>query len=172
VNGRGLLLVTVLAAIAVTAATTVVLLLVEPTAPRSEAVRTGALTGGAVVALYALWLNDRRRRVEESRHELESESISDERFARSVELLGNEADQVRVGALHALAWLARSTPRYKQTVLDVLCVSLRDARFDGGISFHRAIFQKEVELAGAAVGTFLDISTDAPLTQIGTLRSG
>jgi len=36
----------------------------------------------------------------------------------------------------------------------------------------RASFQEEVELAGAAVGTFLDISTDAPLTQIGTLSVG
>jgi hypothetical protein len=120
-----MLLVTVLAAIAVTVATTVMLLLVEPNASRSEAVRTGALSGGAVVALYALWLNDRRRRVEEDRHELEGVKVADERFARSVELLGNEADQVRVGALHSLVWLAGSTPRYKQTVLDVLCAYLR-----------------------------------------------
>ena len=124
-KGRLMLLATVLAAIAVTVATTVVLLLVDPAAPRSEAVRTGALSGGAVVALYALWLNDRRRRVEEGRHELESVKVADERFARSVELLGNDADQVRVGALHSLVWLAGSTPRYKQTVLDVLCAYLR-----------------------------------------------
>jgi hypothetical protein len=120
-----MLLATVLAAIAVTVATTAVLLLVEPTAPRSEAVRTGALSGGAVVALYALWLNDRRRRIEEDRHELETTKVADERFARSVEMLGNEADQVRVGALHSLVWLADSNPRYKQTVLDVLCAYLR-----------------------------------------------
>jgi hypothetical protein len=120
-----MLLATVLAAIAVTVTTTVVLLLVEPNAPRSEAVRTGALSGGAVVALYALWLNDRRRRVEEDRHELEGIKVADERFARSVELLGNEADQVRVGALHSLVWLAGSNPRYKQTVLDILCAYLR-----------------------------------------------
>jgi hypothetical protein len=124
-KGRLMLLATVLAAIAITVATTVVLLLVEPNAPRSEAVRTGALSGGAVVALYALWLNDRRRRVEEDRHELEGIKVADERFARSVELLGNEADQVRVGALHSLVWLAGSNPRYKQTVLDVLCAYLR-----------------------------------------------
>jgi hypothetical protein len=90
----------------VTASTTVVLLLVEPTASKAEAIKTGGLAGGAVIALYALRLNDRRRRTEEARHELESEKVADERFARSVELLGNEADQVRVGALHALAWLA------------------------------------------------------------------
>ncbi len=124
-KGRLMLLATVIVAIAVTVATTAVLLLVEPMAPRSEAVRTGALSGGAVVALYALWLNDRRRRIEEDRHELEGVKVADERFARSVELLGNEADQVRVGALHSLVWLAGSTPRYKKTVLDVLCAYLR-----------------------------------------------
>jgi hypothetical protein len=120
-----MLLTTVVVAIAITVVTTAVLLLVDPAAPRSEAVRTGALSGGAVVALYALWLNDRRRRVEEDRHALEGVKVADERFARSVELLGNEADQVRVGALHSLVWLAASTPRYKQTVLDVLCAYLR-----------------------------------------------
>ncbi|GAA1303903.1 pentapeptide repeat-containing protein [Pseudonocardia xinjiangensis] len=124
-RGRILLGASVLAALVVTACTTVVLLLVEPAVSPAEAIKTGGLSGGAVVALYALWLNDRRRRTEEARHELETEKVADERFARSVELLGNEADQVRVGALHALVWLAESSPRYKQTVLDVLCAYLR-----------------------------------------------
>jgi hypothetical protein len=279
-----MLLATVLAAIAVTVATTVALLLVEPTAPRSEAVRTGALSGGAVVALYALWLNDRRRRVEEERHGLEAIKVADERFARSVEMLGNEADQVRVGALHSLVWLADSNPRYKQTVLDVLCaylrrpfdhpelrdepdaghavagsdpeadrerevrltaqrlitdllpwgqdpdprryrldlsgarlehfrlegrrigrliargarfhgitalglleaakpvlftdasfegrLDLREARLDGGLSFQRTRFRGEVALDGAAVNTFLNISTTAPAGQVGTVIVG
>jgi hypothetical protein len=114
-------------------------LLTDPATSRSDALKTAGLAGGAVVALYALWLNDRRRRVEEARQEVERqrhdlemsrteqdrERISDERFAKSVELLGHEADQVRVGALHALAGLARSRPQYTQTVLDVLCSYLR-----------------------------------------------
>jgi hypothetical protein len=114
-------------------------LLTDPATSRSDALKTGGLAGGAVVALYALWLNDRRRRVEERRqdierrrHELESqraeqdrERVADERFAKAVELLGHAADQVRVGALHALAGLARSRPEYTQTVLDVLCAYLR-----------------------------------------------
>jgi hypothetical protein len=125
VRGRVLLMGSVLAAITVAVLTTVALLLVEPELSKAEAIKTGGLAGGAVVALYALWLNDRRRRTDEARHELESDKAADERFARAVELLGNEADQVRVGALHALAWLADSTPRYKQTVLDVLCAYLR-----------------------------------------------
>jgi hypothetical protein len=124
-RGRILLVGSLLAAIVVAVLTTVALLLVEPKLSKAEAIKTGGLAGGAVVALYALWLNDRRRRTDEARHELESDKAADERFARSVELLGNEADQVRVGALHALAWLADSSPRYKQTVLDVLGAYLR-----------------------------------------------
>ncbi|MEU5260051.1 pentapeptide repeat-containing protein [Amycolatopsis sp. NPDC021455] len=114
-------------------------LLTDPATSRSDALKTGGLAGGAIVALYALWLNDRRRQVEErrqeierQRHELESqraeqdrERVADERFAKAVELLGHAADQVRVGALHALAGLARSRPEYTQTVLDVLCSYLR-----------------------------------------------
>ncbi|SER36925.1 hypothetical protein SAMN04488000_108220 [Lentzea albida] len=116
-------LVAVLAAVLTTVVTGVALYLVK--APPVEIVKTAGVAGGAVIALYALWLNDKRRRVEEARHSLESEKVADERFARSVELLGNEADQVRVGAMHALAWLAKSTPRYRQTVIDVLCAYLR-----------------------------------------------
>nr|WP_245614264.1 pentapeptide repeat-containing protein [Actinokineospora inagensis] len=114
-------------------------LLADPAANRGESLKTGGLAGGAVVALYALWLNDRRRRVEERRqdierrrHDLESdraefdrERVADERFARAVELLGNDADQVRIGALHVLDGLAKARPYYTQTVLDVFCSYLR-----------------------------------------------
>lgn len=114
-------------------------LLTDPKTTRADALRTGGLAGASIVALYALWLNDRRRKVEEGRQEIERqrhvleshraerdlERVSDERFAKAVELLGNDADQVRVGALHALAGLARNREAYRQTVLDVLCSYLR-----------------------------------------------
>jgi hypothetical protein len=100
-------------------------LLADPKTSRGDALKTGGLAGGAVAALYGLWLNDRRRRTEEDRHEIERARISDERFAKAIELLGNDADQVRVGAMHALAGVARTRPEYIQTVLDVLCAYLR-----------------------------------------------
>nr|WP_243867324.1 pentapeptide repeat-containing protein [Actinophytocola oryzae] len=110
-----------------------------PVASRADALKTGGLAAGSVVALYALWLNDRRRRVDEERQLLEHERqeletarathdrerAADERFLRAVELLGHETDQVRVGAMHALAGLARSRPSYTQDVLDVICSYLR-----------------------------------------------
>jgi hypothetical protein len=101
-------------------------------ASKVDALKTGGLAGGAIMALYGLWINDRRRTTEEARHELDRARaeqdrlrVSDERFAKSVELLGHQADQVRVGAMHALAGLARARPEYTQTVLDVLCAYLR-----------------------------------------------
>jgi hypothetical protein len=110
-----------------------------PATSRADALKTGGLAAGSVVALYALWLNDRRRRVDEERQLLEHarqvlesdrasherERAADERFLRAVELLGHETDQVRVGALHALAGLARNRPTYTQDVLDVICSYLR-----------------------------------------------
>ncbi|GAA5124419.1 pentapeptide repeat-containing protein [Haloechinothrix salitolerans] len=108
-------------------------LLAEPGTARAEALKSGGLAAGSVVALYALWLNDRRRRVDEDRHALESdraehdrEKAADERFARAIELLGSSADQVRVGAVAALLAVARDRPKYYvQPVIDVLCAYLR-----------------------------------------------
>ncbi|MET9228669.1 pentapeptide repeat-containing protein [Lentzea sp. NPDC003310] len=129
---KSLLLSTILASIGAFLLVGGALLLVDPGAPKHEAIKTGGLAGGAIVALYALWLNDRRRKVEEARQELESQRIdhdrsrvADERFARAVELLGHETAQVRVGAMHALAGLAKSRVEYTQTVLDILCAYLR-----------------------------------------------
>ena len=110
-----------------------------PEASRADALKTGGLAAGAVVALYALWLNDRRRRVDEERQLLEHdrqelenaraaherERAADDRFLRAVEMLGHDTDQVRVGALHALAGVARARPSYTQDVLDVICSYLR-----------------------------------------------
>jgi hypothetical protein len=56
--------------------------------------------------------------LDRERAELDRERISDERFAKLVELLGKEADQIQVGALNALSGLARAHLEYTQTVLD------------------------------------------------------
>ncbi|MER7078216.1 Pentapeptide repeat-containing protein [Saccharopolyspora kobensis] len=147
------LVATIAIAVVVLVSVSIALLVFDARTTGADALRTGGLAAGSVVALYALWLNDRRRRTEEKRQELETQRqeldreryaleqqrqaledrrtaqdhvrAADERFARAVELLGNEADQVRVGALHALAGLARNNPDYAQTVLDVLCSYLR-----------------------------------------------
>jgi hypothetical protein len=138
VNGFGrrgqtsLLIGTLLVAVGVTAGIAGWVRVADPAAGLAEAMKTGGLAGAAVVALYGLWLNDRRRRVEEARQtveedrlRLDGDRVSHERFARAVELLGDEADQSRVGAMHALVGLARTHPAYTQTVIDVLCSYLR-----------------------------------------------
>lgn len=158
---QGLLLSgTLAAAVAVTAGITGLVLALDPAAGLSEGLRTGGVAGASAVALYALWLNDRRRRTEEARQEveedrlrLESDRVTNERFARSIEMLGNEADQVRLGAMHALAGLARATPSYTQTVVDVLCAYLRRPFFHR--AYERADFDTDrndfADPAGARV---------------------
>ena len=146
-RGRSLLVPTLTGSIGAFLLVAGWLFVVDPGAPKNEAIKTGGLAGGALVALYALWLNDRRRRTDEDRQlvevarqkledaraEHDRSRVADERFARSVELLGHEAEQVRVGAMHALAGLARSRAEYTQTVLDVLCAYLRRP-FDGTLA--------------------------------------
>jgi hypothetical protein len=118
----------------------------EPTVSRIDVLKAGGIAATAIVALYALWLNDRRRRIEEDRRDIEAQrreiehdrqqletrkanheqqKVGNEQFARAVELLGHVADQVRVGALHALHSQAAAEPARIQTVLDVLCAYLR-----------------------------------------------
>lgn len=122
------------------------LLLQDNASTESDSLRTGGLAAIAVLALYGLWLYEQRQqqpsgpnpfaveqqRIAEERRDLDRERMdhdrgraADDRFAKALELLGHDADQVRVGALHALAGLARSRPEYGQTTVDILCAYLR-----------------------------------------------
>lgn len=53
-------------------------LLTDPASTRVDAPKTGGLAGGAVLARYALWINDRRRRTEEARQEVERVRVEQE----------------------------------------------------------------------------------------------
>lgn len=106
-------------------------LLPEHNSSKSDDLRTAGLAAAAVLALYGLWLNDRRRRTEEERSgterqrlEQERERTAGEQFARAIELLGNADEAVKVGGMHSLASLARGWPELVQPVLDVLCAYL------------------------------------------------
>ena len=48
-------------------------------------------------------------------------------------------------------------------------MDLREARFEGGISFQETAFNGEVAFNGASVSTFIDLNTAAPERQTGTL---
>jgi uncharacterized protein YjbI with pentapeptide repeats len=48
-----------------------------------------------------------------------------DRYTRAVEQLGHEKAPVRLGALYSLEHLAQDNPKYRQTVVDVVCAYLR-----------------------------------------------
>jgi hypothetical protein len=240
VRGQVLLIGSMLAAIAVAVLTTVVLLLVEPELSKVEAIKTGGLAGGAVVALYALWLNDRRRRTDEARHKqtvldvlcaylrrpfthpsytrraddpdqvttddpsdsLEADRERQVRFtaqrlitdllpwgqnpdrtAYHLDLTGASVEYFRLEGRRIGRLTARRTRFYGITRLSKLHASkpalftgaiflgrveLREAQFEGGISFQETTFNAEVAFQGASVSTFIDLNTTAPQRQIGT----
>ena len=92
---RGLLQASVLGAVSALLLVTG-WLLTDPGVSKADALKTGGLAGGAILALYGLWINDRRRRTEEARQDTETsrvrqdrERVSDERFAKAIELLGH-----------------------------------------------------------------------------------
>ena len=79
----------VVLAVVVLIGVSLALLLFDPRTTGADALRTGGLAAGSVVALYALWLNDRRRRVEEKRQELlargiEVTEVVDHDWAKSI----------------------------------------------------------------------------------------
>jgi uncharacterized protein YjbI with pentapeptide repeats len=138
-DGDGVLFAVVGAlAVAVFGGITGWLLTAEPQDP-ADALRTGGLVALGVLALYGLWLADRRRRIEQARGKAEQERqqaetrrtdqdrqrLAGERFAQAVGLLGAESDAVRVGALHAIGGIGKAWPEFTQAAVDVFCAYLR-----------------------------------------------
>ena len=126
------LLITILLAVALFGMVTALLLSLDPKTSGAEAVRDGraGVRGGRrpvrpVAQRPSATSGGISSRAGTEEPRAGSGARGRRAVARAVELLGHEADQVRVGALHALAGLARSRPSYVQTVLDVVCSYLR-----------------------------------------------
>lgn len=125
-------------AVAVFGGVTGWLLSADPGAP-GDAARTGGLVALGVLALYGLWLFDRRRRFDETRGQVEHarqemaarrgeqdrERVAGERFTHAVALLGDASDAVRVGALYTIVSIGKAWPEFSQAAVDVLCSYLR-----------------------------------------------
>lgn len=97
-----------------------------------EILKTGGIGAASIVALYGIWLNDRRRRTEEDRQKLESkrtdldrQRVAEEGFARAIQLFGDAERQIRIGGLHSLAGIAAIHPLRTQSIIDVICTHLR-----------------------------------------------
>ena len=163
--------------------------LTSPSAPlnSSEAIKSGSLISAAVLGLYALWLNDQRRRTEQDRLEterargdversrlgkeleqlgMERVRIANERFTKAVELLGAESDRVRSGALIMLEGLARTQAEFIPDILDQVCGYLRGPLTDassGQADRERGVLARAQRVLGtvlqraAAAGMVVDV---------------
>jgi hypothetical protein len=89
--------------------------------------RTALLAGlVGVGALLTFWLNSRVYRVtSETLHVTEQGQIT-ERFTKSIEQLGSNKLDVRLGGIYALERIAKDSERDRATVLEVLSAFVRE----------------------------------------------
>ena len=79
------------------------------------------------------------------------------------------ARRTRFYGITRLSGLYASKPALFTGAMFLGRVELREARFEGGISFQDTTFSAEVAFQGASVSTFIDLNTTAPQRQMGTL---
>lgn len=75
---------------------------------------------------YNISLNQKRITHQETQISQQNKMHCDQRFAKGLELLGDERELTRIGAAYSLYFLARDFPNeYKRTVFDILCSHVR-----------------------------------------------
>lgn len=83
-------------------------------------------TFGVIGVAYNISLNQKRITHQETQISQQNKMHCDQRFAKGLELLGDERELTRIGAAYSLYFLARDFPNeYKRTVFDILCSHVR-----------------------------------------------
>ncbi len=86
----------------------------SPTASNSETLRNaGLLIGGALAFVFAVWrgwVAERQANAAQRQAETAEQTLLNERYQRSAEMLGSEVLSVRMGGAHALRRLAEDHP--------------------------------------------------------------
>lgn len=162
---------------------------VRPDSDMKALLTAGIVAGGVVTAVFALWLNHRRYRIEQSRQEVEQgrvdldrerHRLDQERFAlerakerredavvvvegvaRAVESFGDQEPRVRAAALHRLAGLAAHRPDRSQEVVDLVGLYLRHAEeTDTVVDEAQRVLLGVVQRANRAQPAVLDLEVD------------
>ena len=92
----------------------------------------------------------RRSTAMEKRNAIDSERRNDERYAKCVELLGNQSMATVLGAVHGLYHLAKEWAGYRDEVLETFCAYIRaqgKEQGQGGKNGRGSAHRNEVTLA-------------------------
>lgn len=138
--------------------------------------------GVFITAIFGMWLNQRRYRIEQARHRLEDakaaleqsrlrldqekvelEVAKDRRehdkavgdvLVKAAELFGSDESLTRAATMHALATLAAQRPDRVQEVVDLLCLYLRCPPDDDQATREaQKVLSRVVARSGGAAGT-------------------
>jgi uncharacterized protein YjbI with pentapeptide repeats/uncharacterized MnhB-related membrane protein len=182
-------LVTALVVFGIVALTIGVQLAIEPAGEPKTVLTTAGVGAGLVTAVFALWLNHRRYRVEEARqqverdkadldqrrHQLEQRKVElehakdrrehdkvvDDAVIRVVELFGHAEQLVRCGALHMLAGFAAQRPERAREVVRLVCMYLRRMPpGDEAGGEAQMLLSRVVRQANAATPPAVDLDVD------------
>jgi uncharacterized protein YjbI with pentapeptide repeats len=150
---------------------------------------TAGVGAGLVTAVFALWLNHRRYRVEEARQQVERDKadlerrrhlleqrkvdlehakdrreqarVADDAVVRAVELFGHADQVVRCGAMHMLAGVTAQRPEQAGEVVRLLCMYLRRMpRGDATAGEAQSVLSRVVRQANAATPPAVDLDVD------------
>ena len=93
--------------------------------PKYEVLKfLGIGMGGVLVALQALASHRRAKAMEDTAEHTE-QGLRQERLKNAIEHLGNEKESMRWGGAYELFHLAKDSKELRQTVLDLLCLQIR-----------------------------------------------
>ena len=67
----------------------------------------------------------RRVSIMEEQQKTQQKQLLETRFSKSVELLGNDNESVRIGGIYSLYYLARDHEEYQNTICEILCAHVR-----------------------------------------------
>lgn len=162
---------------------------VDPTVRPATVMTTASVGAGLVTALFALWLNHRRYRLDEARQRTEWErvdlerqrrqlerrtvelecakdrrehnKVADDAVAQVVELFGHLEDLVRAGALHQLAGLVARRPDRAEEAARLVCMYLRMMKpGDAAGREAQTVLASVVRQANTAMPSVKDVDLD------------
>ncbi len=128
-----------------------------------DSTRGLALLLAAPLVIVGLYFSSTRTKVLESENKINSDRLLNETFAKSIELLGNEQEAVRLGAIYALGKIAETNKDEFTVVVNTLCAFIRHNQ--SYLEYGKLDYIKKEELKKLTIDIEAAVKTIAKLTE-------
>ena len=128
-----------------------------------DSTRGLALLVAAPLVAIGLHFSSKRTKVLESENKINRDRLLTETFAKSIELLGNEQEAVRLGAIYALGKIAETNKDEFTVVVNTLCAFIRHNQ--SYLEYGKLDDEKKEELKKLTIDIEAAVRTIAKLTE-------